>query len=77
MYALFGFTVGWIMFAILAQREPTLTAKDGDKPYRVIYMLLVCQMATVFAVTQMPSTLSKIVIAVLFELATIDFWFLA
>ena len=77
MYALFGFTVGWIMFAILAQREPTLTAKDGDRPYRVIYMLLVCQMATVFAATQMPSTLGKIVIAVLFELATIDFWVLS
>lgn len=76
MYALFCFTVGWIAFALLAQREPTLTARDGDKPYRVIYMLLLCQIATAYAVVQVPGVVGKTVIAALFELATIDFWVL-
>lgn len=77
MYALFCFTVGWIMFAILAQREPTLTAREGDKPLRVIYLVLLCQIVTAYAAAQMPTALGKIVIVILFEIATIDFWFLS
>lgn len=77
MYALFCFTVGWIMIAILAQREPTLTARDGDRPYRVIYMVLLCQIVTVYAMAHMPTVIGKIVVVILFELATIDFWVLA
>ncbi|MBR5621516.1 hypothetical protein IKW75_03505 [Candidatus Saccharibacteria bacterium] len=64
------------MFTLLAQREPTLTTSEKVLPNRVIYTILICQMATAFATANMASAIGKIVTVVLFELATIDIWVL-
>lgn len=74
---LFCFTVSWIAISLAAQREPTLTSSDRDINRRVVYMLLVAELATIYAIFTTPTLAGKIATLVVFEIATLDFWLLS
>lgn len=77
MLTLFCFTASWIVIAVAAWREPTMTKDDKEKNHRIIYTILIAEMATAYAIFATPTLSGKIAVAIIFEIATLDFWVLS
>ncbi len=74
---LFCFTISWIAISLMAWREPSMTKSDKDVDRRLVYMLMVAILATIYAIFTTPTLAGKIATLIIFGAAMIDFWLLS